>query len=225
MNNASLSELAYHQVRRKILFQELKAGDPVNEQMLAQQMKISRTPVREGVMRLAHEGLVKILPRKGIIVAEQNIETMRLCFEARLPCEIQIARLAALRAKDSDIAAMEAALAPVERLINKRQFNDLLIADEKFHASLAAASHNGLLAEMQHRVYGLGIRFWYATLPQRLPDEIKQEMALHQGVVESIKLRDPDEAERVMAAIIANFPDRVAETIRGAHLQFDKRSK
>ncbi len=220
----SLSNTAYTQVRRKILFQELRAGDSINELSLARQLKLGRTPIREGVLRLAREGLLRIIPRKGIIVTELNIETLRLVFEARSPCEVQIARLAALRSEPSDLKAMEQALAGVEQMIEKRRFPDLLQADERFHMSLADAARNELLQEMHRVVYGLGIRFWYATLPQRPPADLKKEMALHRDVIDGIKRRDPDKTAQAMLAIIADFPERVADLIRGQHVQITEQA-
>jgi hypothetical protein len=66
-------------------------------------------------------------------------------------------------------------------------------------------------------VYGLGIRFWYATLPQRPPGDIKKEMVLHRKVIQAVKRQDPEQAARAMLVIIAGFPDRVANLIRGEH--------
>lgn len=217
--HSSLADMAYTQVRRKILFQELRGGDSVNELSLARQLKLGRTPIREGVLRLAREGLLRIIPRKGIIVMEMNIDTLRLVYEARSPCEVQIARLAALRSEPSDIKVMKQALAGVEQMIEERRFLDLLRADERFHMSLADAARNQLLQEMQRTLYGLGIRFWYATLPQRSPGDLKKEMKLHRDVIEGIKLRDPEKTAQAMTAIIAGFPERVADLIRGQHLQ------
>ena len=116
----SLSSVAYAQVRRKILLHELRAGDPVNEASLARQFELGRTPVREAVLRLAREGLLRIIPRKGIIVTELNIETLRFVFETRSPCESQIARLAALRRDNRDVAELEGSLVGVEQMIERR---------------------------------------------------------------------------------------------------------
>lgn len=201
------------------MLQELRAGESINELSLARQLKLGRTPIREGVLRLAREGLLRVLPRRGIIVTDLNMDTMRLVFEARSPCEVQIARLAALRSERSDIKAMEQALVGVDQMIDQRRFVDLLDADERFHTSLAEAARNTLLQEMQRTVYGLGIRFWYATLPQRPAGDIKVEMHLHRDVIEGIKLRDPEKTTQAIGAIIAGFPERVADLIRGRHLQ------
>lgn len=211
----SSAELAYTLVRRKILLAELPAGQSVNEAELARQFDLGRTPIREAVLRLAREGLLRIIPRKGIIVSELNLDTLRLVFEARSPCEAQIARLAALRSEPADIEAMERALEGVEGMIDRREFRSLLEADERFHLALADAAKNPLLRQMSTTVFGLGIRFWYATLPQRPAGDIKGEMALHREVLDAIKARDPERTAQAMLTVISGFPNRVTDLVRG----------
>jgi DNA-binding GntR family transcriptional regulator len=213
---ASLANLAYAKVKQQIIFHEIKAGQTVDELSLARQLDLTRTPVREAVQRLAQEGLLRIIPRKGTIVAELSLDMVRQVFEARTPCEAQIVRLAALRAEAADIEMMESSLADVDRLIDQRRFRELLEADERFHMCVAAAAKNQLLREMFVKVYGLGVRFWYLTLPQRPGEEIKEEMRLHREVVEAIKKRDPDLAAEAILTLVASFPDRVAHVLRQA---------
>jgi GntR family transcriptional regulator, rspAB operon transcriptional repressor len=202
--------LAYTKLRRRIIFQDLPGGQTLDELSLARQLKIGRTPVREAMQRLAAEGLLRVVPRKGTFVTELGVDTMRQVFEARSSCEAQIARLAALRAEPSEIALMERSLADVDRLVDERRFRELLEADEKFHLALAEAAKNRLLREMLMSVYGVGVRFWYMTLPQRRSVEIKREMQLHLEVVEMIKQHDPEGAAQAVLTLIGGFPDRVS---------------
>lgn len=197
------------------MFHELRGGQSIDELSLARQFEFGRTPIREAVQRLARDGLLRIIPRKGIIVAELSIDTLRQVFEARAPCEAQVARLAAVRAEPADIEKMEEALAGVEQLIEENRFRELLEADERFHVALADASKNALLREMLSALYALGIRFWYMTLPQRPIGDIKKEMALHRKVVETIRERAPEKAAQAMRTAIGGFPERVADVIRG----------
>ena len=139
-----LSELAYSEIRKRIIFQDLESGQTIDEMSLTRELKLGRTPIREAVQRLAREGLLKVLPRKGILVSELSLDTLRQVFETRSPCEAQIARPAALRAEASDIERMEEALSGVDQLIDEKRFRALLEADERFHLSLADAAKNPL---------------------------------------------------------------------------------
>jgi DNA-binding GntR family transcriptional regulator len=212
----SLSDLAYQKLKRQIIFLDLPGGQILDELSLARQLKIGRTPVREAMRRLASEGLLRVVPRKGTFVTELSVDTMRQLFEARSPCEAQIARLAATRAEPTEIAAMEKAFAGVNRLIDERRFRELLEADERFHQTLAGAARNRLLGEMYMNVYWLGVRFWYATLAQRSAAEIKREMRLHLEIVDMLKERKPERAAQAVLNLVSGFPDRVSNVIRGA---------
>jgi len=210
-----LSELAYSEIRKRIIFQDLESGQTIDEMSLTRELKLGRTPIREAVQRLAREGLLKVLPRKGILVSELSLDTLRQVFETRSPCEAQIARLAALRAEASDIERMEEALSGVDQLIDEKRFRALLEADERFHLSLADAAKNPLLRGVLVTLYGLGIRFWYVTLAQRPPEDVKKEMALHREVLIRVHERDPEKAAQAILTAIGGFPDRVADMLRG----------
>ena len=210
----SISEIAYSAIRRKILFNDLKGGQAIDESTLARQLDLGRTPVREAVHRLAREGLLRVIPRKGVVVTELSIETLGQIFEVRSSCEVQVARLATVRADSSDIEAMEQALEGVEQMVAEKRFRDLIEADERFHLALAEAARNPLLGDMLSTLYGLGIRFWYVTLPQRQVKEVKQEMALHREIVKAIKAGDPERSAKTMFTIIEGFPDRIVDLVK-----------
>jgi len=209
-----LADLAYSKLRERIIFRDVRAGQSFDEQSLSRQLNIGRTPVREAVQRLAREGLLTVIPRRGIIVSDIGLETVREMFEARLPCEVQIARLAALRATPDDIEAMHATLSDADRLIDERRFRELLVADEKFHLSLASAAKNKLLYDILARLYTLGVPFWCQTLEQRSVEETKQAIGRHLDIVECIRQRDPDAAARAVTLVVD--PNQVLGIVRNA---------
>lgn len=211
----SLADIAYSKVKSKLIFHEIKAGEAVDELALARDLDLSRTPVREAVQRLAQEGLLRIIPRKGILATELTLDLMRQVFEARTPCEVQIVRLAAKRATASQIAEMEEAFRDVDEFITNRDFRSLLEADRKFHTVLAQAAGNQLLMKMFELTYSLGARFWYLTLPERDPAEIRAEVALHIDLLDAVKRRDPDAAAAALTNAIESFPERVSISVRG----------
>jgi DNA-binding GntR family transcriptional regulator len=215
LRTESLADVAYARLKRQIVFHELPPGQTFDELSISRHLKIGRSPVREAVQRLAGEGLVRVIPRKGAIVAELGMDTVREMFEARVPCETQIARLAAMRAEPADIARMEAALAEGDRLAGERRFRELLLADEEFHLALAAAAKNKLLYEMLVRLYTLGLRFWYTTVSERPAAELKREIRLHHDVLRWVKRRDPEKAAR--AALKVVDPNRVTGLVHAGN--------
>jgi DNA-binding GntR family transcriptional regulator len=209
----TLAELAYLELRRRIVFQDLPAGEVLDERSLVRALGLGRTPIREAVQRLQREGLVKVFPRRGVLVADMSLETLRQVFETRAPVEVQVARCAALRADRSDVERLQATLAPVDDLIAARDFRGLVEADEAFHLALADAARNPLLRAIVADLYGLGIRFWYSTLDRRPPADITSEMALHREVLRAVEERNADKAAQAMLDVVGTFPEKVGELL------------
>src|SRR6185437_11392225 len=88
----TLTEQAYRVIEEQIATLRLKPGDVLSEQMLSATFKIGRTPVREALQRLAREGLVTILPRKGILVSDINPRNQLLVLEVRREIERLLSR-------------------------------------------------------------------------------------------------------------------------------------
>lgn len=212
-----LADQAYSKLRERIIFRDVRAGQSFDEQTLSRQLNIGRTPVREAVQRLAREGLLTIIPRKGIIVSDIGLETVREMFEARLPCEAQIARLAAQRATPDEIDRIHLTLSDADRLIDERRFRELLLADEQFHLSLASAAKNKLLYDILARLYSLGVPFWCQTLEQRPVEETKQVIRKHLEIVECIRQRDPDGAANAVSLVVD--PNQVLGIVRNQGAQ------
>lgn len=206
-----LSEVVYREIRRKIIFQEFKSGQVLNEVLIAQKLGFGRTPVRESLQRLAREGLVQVFARRGIFVSEMSLEQLRHVFEIRAPIEEQVSRRATLRADANDIEKMREALSDVDALIEQRRFRDLVDADERFHFALADAAKNPLMRDVVANLYGLGIRLWYATLPYRSLDDVRAEMALHKEILIAVEMKRPEKAAEAMLTLVEGFPNRVTE--------------
>ena len=94
----TLTEHAYRLIEEQIVTLRLKPGDVLSEQMLSAMFKIGRTPIREALQRLAREGLITILPRKGILVSDINPRNQLLVLEVRREIERLLGRAGAERA-------------------------------------------------------------------------------------------------------------------------------
>ena len=204
------TQRAYELIREQITTLKMSPGSPVNEQRLAQNLEMGLMPVREALKLLAHEGLVEITPRHGFYVADVNLPDLEQLSEMRLALESLSARLAAQRATPDDLVVLEAlrqeqADTPVED--NRRLFD----VDHKFHQAVAQAAGNKYLAETLERFFGLSQRLWYLVLPHLgfLPSAVEEHLEL----VEAIKARDAERAERIMRAHVQEFYDKVREII------------
>src|SRR5574337_760511 len=94
----TLTEEAYTQIEERIVTLRLKPSEVLSEQMLSADLKIGRTPIREALQRLSREGLITVLPRKGILVSDINPRSQLLVLEVRREIERLLSRAGAERA-------------------------------------------------------------------------------------------------------------------------------
>src|ERR1700761_7238151 len=113
VEDGTLTDRAYHELEEMIVTLQLSPGTVLSEQALALRLKIGRTPIREALQRLARDGLVVIMPRRGILVSEINLRLQLRLLEVRRELERLMASLAAERAtaeERQEFAAMAQAM-------------------------------------------------------------------------------------------------------------------
>jgi DNA-binding GntR family transcriptional regulator len=201
---------AYDEIRNRITTLSLPPGSPINEQLLAQELRMALAAVREALKLLAHDNLVVITPRHGIYVAGVNVPDLQQLSEMRLALEGLSARLAAERATPDDLVILEAlrreqAIAPLE------DSQQLLETDHRFHQAIARAAQNRYLADALERLFGLSQRLWYLALPHLgfLPGAVEK----HLDLVSAIREGDADRAERIMRSHVQEFYDQVRQVL------------
>jgi DNA-binding GntR family transcriptional regulator len=163
---ASLTERAYRELEEEIVTLQLPPGTVVSEAFLSERLSIGRTPIREALQRLAREGLVVIMPRRGIVVAEENIKTQLRLIELRREVERFLAQRAARRAtaeqrqRFAEIASgMEGAAKANDDILFMR-------LDREFNLLVVDAARNEFAAGAMSLMHGLSRRFWYIHYKQ-----------------------------------------------------------
>src|SRR5256714_5267481 len=140
LNIQSVVDHVYSALRERILSGDLPRGTKLRQASLAEQLGVSRTPLREALRRLATEGLVEFLPNRGATGSKLDFGDMRDAWSARVALEPGAARLAAERCDDGAISAMRDAVAEQRRVGDDRDAS--FAANRRFHLALAAASGN-----------------------------------------------------------------------------------
>jgi DNA-binding GntR family transcriptional regulator len=189
-SEATLVDRAYREIEELIVTLRLAPRTVLSEQVLAQRLGIGRTPIREALQRLARDGLVEILPRRGILVSDTNLRTHLRLLEARREIERLMARLAAERATHDECVAF-ARIAQGMRNAS-RDADDLgfMRLDQELNALIAQAARNEFASRSIGLMSGLSRRFWYqhykevadlplmATLHAEVADAIAQRNAV-----------------------------------------------
>ena len=158
---ASLTEQAYRLIEEQIVTLRLKPGDILSEQMLSASFRIGRTPIREALQRLAREGLVTILPRKGILVSDINPRHQLLLLEVRRELERLLCRAGAERATGPQRESMLAIAQGMDRAAKTNDDIAFMRLDRELNALMIEAAHNDYAARSMKLLQGLSRRFWY----------------------------------------------------------------
>ncbi len=141
-------DAAYAQIRRRILDVVWSPGYQVLEQDVAIELNMSRTPVREAMIRLQREGLLEVIPRHGMRVLPVSPSDMRELYQVLTALECMAAELLALRKpSDTDLMPLIAATTAMDEALKTDDLDAWAVADENFHAMLVDLSGNRQLKE------------------------------------------------------------------------------
>lgn len=206
-----LGEMVYESLRNAIVSQVLKSGERLMETELADEMGVSRTPVREAIRKLELEGYVVMIPRKGAYVAGLSIKDVNEVFEIRGALEALAAGLAASRATAEEIEEMEHNLAQEAVHFESSDLLKTIEVDTKFHELIYKASRNNRLLEMIKDLREQVQRFRTTTLA--VPGRLKFALDEHRKIVEAIASRDVALAGRTAVEHIESAENAMLEVI------------
>lgn len=197
-NPVSLNQRAYIEIRRRILNGELSAETPLSEYQLADELELSRTPVREAVKRLEREGLVQSIPNRGTFIAELTARDISEIYQVREQLEGFAARIAAETMSDENIRKLDEEIRTLNTLASDGRLMEVVDSDIRLHKQIIASTQNsrltallGTLDDQMHRVRAL--------FPQS-SQWLEATLAEHASIVKAIKDRNGDEAEKAMKA-------------------------
>ena len=188
----SLTDRAYSLLEEMIVTLQLEPGAVLSEMELGERLGIGRTPVREALHRLAREGLVLILPRKGILVTEINPSKQLLALEVRRELERLMARTAATRSTDAERKGFRRIAKGMKQAALKNDDIKFMRHDNELNILVAQASHNEYAARAIQAMQGLSRRFWYVHYKQAA--DMPLIARLHAGLAERIADGDADGA-------------------------------
>lgn len=196
----SLTEQAYRAIEEQIVTLRLEPGDVLSEQMLSATFGFGRTPVREALQRLAHEGLVIILPRKGILVSDLNPRHQLLVLEVRRELERLLSRAGAERATDDQREQMQEIARGMDRAAKSNDDIAFMRLDREFNRLMIEAAHNSYAARSMKLLQGLSRRFWY--MHYRRAADLPLCARLHANHARAIARGDAEAAARASDKLI-----------------------
>jgi len=207
----SLADKAYEAIKQQIITLKFEPGAYLNEASISKRLGIGRNPVHLAVRRLVLEGMLEVMPRKGVIVKPASLKEVLEISELRLLNESYCVRLAAQRATEADIALMERIVAQGEQSARQRNIEQQMLLDRDFHCAISAAARNTVLADLLRNLHARSLRFWFISLvDQRHGETVGRE---HAAILEAIRDHDPEAAEQAMRHHIEAFRANVTRHI------------
>ncbi len=189
-----LRDVVFENLREAILEGNLKPGQRLMEVQLAEQLGVSRTPVREAIRKLELEGLVVMLPRKGAYVADVSLKDVIDVLEIRASLEGLAAYLAADRISDEDIKKLEIIMQDFNQGKDEFDVDTLLKKDVEFHECIFKATNNSRLHQLINSLWEQVYRFRVTYISDY--DSTKNIINEHQLILDAIKERDSKLAKK-----------------------------
>lgn len=208
-----LRELVCEHIREAIINGVFAPGERLMEIQMADEMGVSRTPVREAIRKLEMEGFVVMIPRRGTYVSNMSIKDINDVYEIRTSLDILAAGLAAERINDDELEELQRLLVQVGHAIDSGDMEKVLEADSAFHDVLYKASRNERLRNIINnlREQITVIRGVSMSYPGRLKDTQEE----HRLLVESIAARDVEKSQEAARIHLENAEKTLMEAMAG----------
>ncbi len=203
-----MSARAYVAIRDMLTSLVIAPGAAVNEDQLAKQLQMGRTPVREAIKRLENEQLVIVYPRRGIFATQVALSDLILLGEVRMHLEGEAAHQAARRASRSQLDEFKALIAQAAE--RGHEIEDEIAFDSAVHRAIYRAARNSYLEHTLEQYYNLTIRIWNVWT-DRLPD-MHSHVSELVPLLESIVRRDAEAAREIAINHVSSFQRAVAQT-------------
>jgi DNA-binding GntR family transcriptional regulator len=187
---------AYQYLRGTVLSDPAASGTFINEQVVATEVGISRTPVREALLMLAAEDLVQLVPHRGAFVAPLPGREIAELMQARGVIECWAATTA-LTAGLAPVEAMSAVLEQQRAIVERGDAKDFVELDSQFHALLVEAGGNSVLGRLYDNLRAKHVLLGVVAL-QRSATRRQDVLAEHQAIVDSLAAGDPAAAEKAI---------------------------
>ncbi|MEA4944835.1 MAG: GntR family transcriptional regulator [Propionicimonas sp.] len=219
MTASLASDTIYSELRRRIVFAELSPGAEIDIEAYAKEFKSSRTPVRDALRRLDHDGLVDVHPRAGCRVSRVSMKDLVDILDVREAVSPMASRLAALRATPAEIDELEAIAE--NGYAGAADVKSILSASQLFHCRVAKLSHNPRLHEITEHTLEDMERIM--RLCGKAPMASEKPLSDHHRLLQAFRERDADAAAAIELAHIQRGRGLLIDLATSTQALFDTR--
>jgi DNA-binding GntR family transcriptional regulator len=205
-----MNQEIYRTIKNRILFLEYQPGQILNENVLAKEFQVSRTPMRECLYRLEWEQLVRILPRTGTMVTEVEFQKMLHGYQTRVEIEGLVGRMAAEQISPGHLEQIASVRKDCRKLVDHKELKALAEIDLRFRNALHDAVNNPVLKDISDLLYQITFRIWFLTMGRG--DWKAEVLSLEQEIsetIQSLKENDPIRTGEIRRAHLLSHIERI----------------
>jgi DNA-binding GntR family transcriptional regulator len=206
-----LADRAYDELRDRIVTLKIAPGAPINEDQVARELEMGRTPVREAIRRLVLENLAVVFPRRGTFASDINITDLAYISDIRVQLEGHAAQRAAERITAEQRRELHQLLGELAHEVERHEPDSLIGLDARIHRFVHRCAANPYFEDALGRYYNLSLRIWYLVL-DRLP-HLLDSISEHRALLEAIRDGDADAARRVAADHVLTFEREIRNVL------------
>lgn len=208
----SLADLAYRQIKDRLIMLDIRPGEPINDVALAAELGVGRTPVREAVKRLETDHLVVSYPRRGTFATVVDVTELGAISDIRQLLEPHAARRAAENASPTMRAEMREVAAQIQNLeVVAGDRSTFINEDMAIHKLIYRATGNPHLEDVLVRYDNLATRIWCLVI-DKLPD-IAEHVREHSLLLETIAAGDADKAASLALGHVTGFERAIRKVL------------
>lgn len=213
------ARFVYDTLRDEILNLTLQPGTPIDEISLADRLSMSRTPIREALVRLASDGLVTLLANRSTVVSQIDFPNLHHFFDALTLMYRVTTRLAAQFHDDADLEEIRARQEAFAKVVLAGDTNGMIELNRNFHVAIAEAGRNPYYLQLFSRLLDEGRRilrlYYYPTFEPHLPHPYIQE---HEAIIAAISAREVETCDRLAKEhadkIVSQIQEMMARDLR-----------
>ncbi|QUL98195.1 MAG: GntR family transcriptional regulator [Candidatus Fermentithermobacillus carboniphilus] len=208
----SLRDKVYAKIKQAITEGVFPPGTRLVENELAERLKVSRTPVREALLRLSREGLVTVLPRRGVLVESLSLKDVEEVFLLREVLEGLAGALAAQRITENEIKKLEDVVKASLEAAERNDQEEAIRLNGVFHSIILEAAKSPRLTELLNVV--LGQISTYRRISMSQPGRPRAAAEEHARILNALKDNNPEEAETLLRQHASNAREIVTSVLR-----------
>ena len=232
MNNTSprkrgdSAKFVYEHLRKSIINLELAPGELLDESSLSARFLMSRSPIREALIRLSMEGLVHTLPNKNSVVAPLDLESLPDYLDAIELIQRLITRLAAQFRTEDDLIEMRSKQAEFRNALAQADFAEMIESNREFHMAISKAARNKYFDFLHSRLLDDGRRMlhlYFNSFSEGVPESVVSE---HDAIIDAIESQNANRAETLAKDHVVGVAERFLNYLNDRHsTEFDIRVK